>query len=252
MQVNPSNNRISKTLLNLLKTKLSLTEDGVNKKLKSFRKKRGFDVTREDAALLLASLNDIDITKFADATKLKEIRELKNKEYKVDKTKTKKVEVSRTLKLKDISIISKEPFTPKKLLSDAKEMSEYYTLLYALENTLRNLIRYVFKNEPNYWKSKVNEKIREDVKFIMSKEKYFEEGRADELEYTHLDYLKQIITSNWAVFSQELNERDKTNFMREVEKFTPSRHAIAHTTKLKGLDADRCRYRFEEIMKMIK
>ncbi|MEK6843912.1 MAG: hypothetical protein AABX83_00645 [Nanoarchaeota archaeon] len=42
-------------------------------------------------------------------------------------------------------------------------------------------------------KTKVNEKIREDVKFTMSKEKYFEEGRADELDYAHLDHLKQII-----------------------------------------------------------
>ncbi len=245
-------NRISKELLKVLMIKLHLSEDGVNKKLRAFRKERGFDVTREDAALLLASLNDIDINKFTEATKLKEIRELKNKEYKINKTKTKKVEINRTLKLKDITITSKEPYTPKKLLSDALEMSEYYTLLYVLENTLRNLIRHVFRNEPNYWKSKVNEKIREDVKFIMAKEKYFEEGRTDELEYTHLDYLKQIIIINWTEFSQELNEKDKTNFMREVEKFTPSRHAIAHTTILKGLDADRCRYRFEEIMKMIK
>ncbi len=252
MQVSKNNNRISKSLLNLLKTKLSLTEDGVNKKLKSLRKDRGYDVTREDAALLLASLNDIDITKFAEADKLKEIRELKNKEYKVDKTKTKKVEVSRILKLKDVHITSKEPHTPKSLISDAREMSEYYTLLYVLENTLRNLIRYVFRNEPNWWKSKVNQRIQTDVKNIIDKEKYYENSRADELEYTHLDYLKQIISSNWAVFSSELNEGDKTNFQREVEKFTPSRHAIAHTTKLQGLDATRCRYKFDEIMKMIK
>ena len=183
---------------------------------------------------------------------MKEIRELKSKEYKVEKTKTKNVEVSRTLKLKDISITSKEPHTPKSLLSDAREMSEYYTLLYVLENTLRNLIRHVFKNESNWWKSKVNQAIRDSVKITMSKEKYYENSRADELEYAHLDYLKQIIASNWNVFTLELNEGDKTNFQREIEKFTPSRHAIAHTTKLQGLDAKRCRYKFDEIMKMIK
>ena len=163
MQVK-NNNRINKTLLNLLKTKLSLTEDGVNKKLQAFRKERGNDITREDAALLLASSNGIDITKFADPNKLKEVRELKNKEYTLEKTKTKKVEVSRTLKLKDVFIASKEPHTPKKIISDAREMSEYYILLYVLENTLRNLIRSVFKNEPNWWKSKVNSRIQADVK----------------------------------------------------------------------------------------
>jgi len=247
-----NNNRISKVLLNLLRTKLGLTEDGVNKKLKAFRKERGYDVTREDAGLLLASINDIDITKFADADKLKEIRELKNKEYKVEKTKTKKVEISRVIKIKDINIVSKDPHTPKNLLSDAREMSEYYVLLYVLENTLRNLIRHVFKNEPNWWKSKVNQRIQTDVKAVMDKEKYYENSRADELEYTHLDYLKQIIANNWNSFLLELNEGNKTNFQREVEKFIPSRHAVAHTTKLQGLDAERCRYRFDEIMKMIK
>src|SRR3989344_7669902 len=164
-----NNNRISKVLLNLLRTKLGLTEDGVNKKLKAFRKERGYDVTREDAGLLLASINDIDITKFADADKLKEIRELKNKEYKVEKTKTKKVEISRVIKIKDINIVSKEPHTPKKLISDAREMSEYYVLLYVLENTLRNLIRHVFKNEPNWWKSKEIKKYKKVEKPEMAK-----------------------------------------------------------------------------------
>ena len=252
MKKNMSNNRISKDLLNSLKSKLSLTEDGINKKLKSLRKGRGFDLTREDAALLLGSLNDIDITKFASETKLKEIRELKNKEYKFDKTKVKNVEKDRIIKLKDIRVNSKEPFTPKKIISNAKEMSEYYILLYVLENTLRNLIRYVFRNEKNFWKTKVNIKIQQDVKAIMEKEKYFEEGRQDELEYTHLDYLKQIITNNWDDFSKEINEKDKTKFINEVEKFLPCRNAIAHTTFVKGLDASRCKYKFEEIMKMVK
>jgi len=238
-------------LLSSLRAELKLTEDGVNKKLRSLRKQRGFDITRKQAALLLASLNDIDISKFANEVELKETRELKNKEYNFEKIKTKEIEVSRTLKIKDITITSKEPHTPKKLISDAKKMSEYYSLLYVLENTLRNLIRYVFRNEKKYWKTKVNERIRTDVKFIMSKERYYEEGRADELEYAHLDHLKQIIASNWGEFSKEIKENNKGNFMREIEKFTPSRHGIAHTTLLKGLDADRCRYKFEEIIKMI-
>jgi len=85
----------------------------------------------------------------------------------------------------------------------------------------------------------------------MDKEKYFEEGRDDELEYTHLDYLKQIIINNWNEFSKEINEQDKTKFTNEVEKFLPCRNAIAHTTLVKGLDAKRSLYKFEEIMKMI-
>jgi len=244
--------RINPILLNQLKTKLSLTEDGINKKIMKLRKDRGFDITREDGALLLASLNDINISKFANSDKLKEIRELKNKEYKIDKTKVKTTEKDRILKLKDIIITSSEPFTPKKVISDSKEMSEYYALLYILENTLRNLIRYVFRNETDYWKKKISKPIRDEVEAIIAKEKYFEEGRSDELEYAHLDYLKQIIIGNWTIFSQEINEKDKVKFTNEIEKFFPCRNAIAHTTFVKGLDANRCKYKFEEIMKMIK
>ena len=228
-----------------------MTESGVNKKINSLRKKRGFDLTREDAVLLLASLCDIDISKFTDEAKLKEIRELKTKEYKYDKISTKKIETTRMIKLKDINVLSKDPLTPKKLISDAKEMSEYYTLLYILENTLRNLIRHVFKSEANYWKLKVNPTIQDDVKRIIEKEKYFEEGRQDELEYAHLDFLKQIIVKNWSEFSAEINENDKTKFINEIEKFLPCRNAIAHTTYVKGLDSKRCQYKYEEIMKMI-
>lgn len=245
-----SNNRINKDLLKSLIQKLELTEDGINKKIHALRQRRGNDIFRSDAALLLASFNNIDITKFADGEKLKEIRNLKDKEYPVTTTKTKVKEKDRIIKLKDITITSREPYLTKKIISESKKMSEYYSMLYILENTLRNLIREVYKNQADYWKQKVPGEVKTRVAEIISKEKYYEEGRVDELEYSHLDFLKQIVVHNWKDFSDFIKEPEKSKFINEIEKFMSCRHAVAHTTFLKGLDAQRCQYKVEEMLRM--
>lgn len=79
-----SENRIEKELSKVLREKLNITKRAVDIKINNLKKKRGHDITRRDAALLLASTNEIDISKFASSEKLKEIRELKNKEYKIE------------------------------------------------------------------------------------------------------------------------------------------------------------------------
>lgn len=244
-----SENRIEKELSKILREKLKISKRAVDIKIENIKKQRGHDITRRDAALLLASFNGIDISKFSSPEKLREIRELKNKEYKIETKKTKTIEKDRILKIGDVSISSKEPFLPKKTISDAKEMSKYYSLLYLLENSLRDLIREVY-NEIDYFNKKIPPTIRKEIEKIEEKKKYFQEKRKDKLEYAHLDFLKQIIVKNWGDFSKVIKEKDKGKFVHEIEKFMPERHAIAHTTRLKGLDEKRAKYKVEEILKM--
>ena len=244
-------NRVENKIIKALQDKLKITERAVNLKIESIRKERGYDITRRDTALLLSSLNNVDISKFVDAEKLKEIRNLKDKEYKIETKGTKMIEKDRVLKIKDIEIKSREPFITKKIISDAKEMSGYYSLLYILENALRTLIRFVYKDEPDYFNKKIPRTLKESILEIKNKEKYYQEKREDELEYAHLDFLKQIIVSDWDNFSKVMAEKDKTKFIHEVEKFMPERHCIAHTTRLKGIDESRTKYKIEEILKMI-
>ncbi|MFH1326657.1 MAG: Swt1 family HEPN domain-containing protein [archaeon] len=244
-------NRVETEIIKSLQTKLKISKRAVDLKIEKLRKDRGYDITRRDTALLLASLNFIDISKFADSDKLKEIRNLKDKNYKVEVKKGKTIEKDRILKIKDVIIKSRDPFIPKKLISDAREMCHYYSLLYVLENVLRNLIRHVYKDEPEYFNKKIPDKVRKDILSIKAKEKYYQEERDDELEYAHLDFLKQIITSDWTNFSQIIKENDKNKFIHEIEKFMPERHSIAHTTRLKGIDESRTKYKVEEILKMI-
>lgn len=242
-------NRVERLLIGRIRKELDITKRAVDYKIQKIRKDRGFDITRRDAALLLASVNEIDISKFADPKKLQEIRNLKNNEYKIESKKTKIIEKDRILKFKDITIKSKEPFVPKGLISEAREMSIYYSLLYILENSLRNLIREVYKNDKDFLKKK-SPNIKKKIDNIKSKEKYFQEKRKDDLEYAHLDWLKQIIVQNWKDFSNLIKEKSKSKFIHEIEKFLPERHCIAHTTKLRGLDADRAKYKVDEILKM--
>lgn len=244
-------NRVEGKIIKALQDKLKIKKRATDIKIEGIRKKRGYDITRRDAALLLASVNGIDISKFVGSEKLKEIRNLKDNDYKIEVKKGETIEKDRILKIKDIEIKSKDPFIPKKLISDAREMSKYYSLLYVLENALRNLIREVYKDDTNYFNKRVPEKLKEAILAIKSREKYYQEERDDELEYAHLDFLKQIITSNWADFSKVIKEGDKNKFIHEIEKFVPERHSIAHTTRLKGIDESRVKYKVEEILKML-
>ncbi len=244
-----SENRIEKDLSEILGRKLNITKRAVDIRISNIKRLRGHDITRKDAALLLASVNGIDISKFTSPEKLREIRNLKDKEYKIETKKTKVIEKDRILKIGDVSISSKEPFLPKETISNAKEMSKYYSLLYILENSLRDLIRNTYQGI-DYFNKKIYPAIKTEIEKIEKKEKYFQEKRKDKLEYAHLDFLKQIIAKNWADFSKVIKEKDKGKFIHEIEKFMPERHAIAHTTRLKGLDEKRARYRVEEILKM--
>ncbi|MCH7568649.1 MAG: hypothetical protein IIA87_04470 [Nanoarchaeota archaeon] len=242
-------NRVEKQLTDRLVRRLGISKRGIDMKIEKIRNDRGYDITRRDAALLLASVNKIDVSKFVTTDKLKEIRALKDKEYRIESKKTKIKEKDRVLKFKDITIRSKDPFIPRKLISEAQEMSQYYALLYILENSLRNLIREAYKDKKDFLKKKVPD-IEKEIQKIKSKEKYFQEKRLDDLEYAHLDWLKQIIIRNWGDFIDIFKEKDKNKLLHEVEKFLPERHCIAHTTKLKGLDANRAKYKVDEILKM--
>jgi len=156
-------NRVETEIIKALQNKLKISKRAVDIRIENLRKERGYDITRRDTALLLASLNFIDISKFVDSTKLKEIRSLKDKDYKIEVKRGKTIEKDRVLKIKDIVIKSRDPFLPKKLISDAREMSNYYSLLYILENVLRNLIRYVYRDEPDYFNKKILNKVRTDI-----------------------------------------------------------------------------------------
>jgi len=132
------------------------------------------------------------------------------------------------------------------------KMTSAYMSLYVTENSLRNLIRKVFTAEPNWWSKKVNKGIRDAVQKQQVDYPYDGAKRKDELEYTHLSWLSEIITANWDSFLPYLHERDKNTFRTRVNSAIPSRNSIGHCTPMTGQDLRRVDLRFDDILKMLK
>jgi len=151
---------------------------------------------------------------------------------------------------KNLDIFSPSP----RISSSIDKMSEAYSLLYATENTLRDVIRKVFKKEESWWDNRVNKSIRDKVQEAIEKQPYHAVKRADNLEYTHLGQLKEIIISksNWELFAPYLKEKDRDAFKVTIDRAIPQRNAIGHCIPLKSSDLKVVDVRFQDILKMIK
>jgi DNA-binding MarR family transcriptional regulator len=137
---------------------------------------------------------------------------------------------------------------------NSERMAKAYLWLYITENTLRELVRKVFEEEQDWWNKRVNDDIKRDVKEARDGYPYYGAQRKDELEYTHLGQLKEIIIAkkNWSLFLPFLNEKDKSKFQLTVDKAIPSRNSIAHCTPLNREDSKEVEVRFKDILRMIK
>jgi len=157
-------------------------------------------------------------------------------------------------KKKPKQLQSEKSFSNKPL-QNIDKMTIAYQNLYIVENTLRELIRKVYgKDVSKWWNQKVNGGIIKDVKEAMQKYPYYGYKRQDELEYTHLGQLKEIITAkkNWQDFSTHLHEKDKSSFSATIDKAIPSRNSIGHCIPLKSEDLKYVEMRFQDILKMLK
>lgn len=132
------------------------------------------------------------------------------------------------------------------------KMTLAYSWLFITENMLRDLIRNVLSSFPNWWEDKIPKGVKTKVEEDKLKSKYDDATRKDNLEYTHIGQLKEIITYNWRTFEPFLNSRDKDNFEHELKKVIPSRNAIGHCIPLTGDDYKDAEMRFKNILKLLK
>lgn len=140
-------------------------------------------------------------------------------------------------------------------ISEAQKMAYAYQWLYITENALRDLIRKVYGKTDIWWNViKVPQGIIDSVALSKTKEKYDSTKRADELEYTNLDQLKEIITkkSNWNNFTHYLEVKELNKFRIKFEGALSPRNCIAHSAPLKDKDLKIVDVRFEDILNMIK
>jgi len=138
-----------------------------------------------------------------------------------------------------------------KFLSLINKMKDTYEILYLTENFLRELIRKVLGQYPNWWKQKVPSGVKTSVQNEMNKSKYNDAPKIDELEYTHLGDLNQIILKNWKDFEPFLKVKDKPQFSAKLVEAIPMRNAIGHCIPLRaGDDQNYAVMRFKDILKM--
>lgn len=143
---------------------------------------------------------------------------------------------------------------PTKVEASIEKMIRAYGTLYAVENALRQLIRKVLSSNTNWWKTTVPNGVQKEVTDVIAKSPYHAVIRNDELEYTHLSQLKEIIINkrNWNAFLPHLHETDKNQFAATINKAIPSRNAIGHCIPMKSTDLKVIDVRFDDILKMIK
>lgn len=140
-------------------------------------------------------------------------------------------------------------------LSLTSKMKDSYELLYLTENFLREIIRQVLSEYPNWWNKRVPSAVITNVQKEIKRAKYDDASKKDELEYTHLGDLNQIIIckKNWKEFQPYLNVKDKTRFSAKFSDAIPMRNAIGHCIPLRAGDDQRyAEMRFKDILKMFK
>jgi len=152
-----------------------------------------------------------------------------------------------------ISRVIEQDFNPK-IWYDATKMSSVYTALYCIENTIRTFIveRMSERHGIDWWETKVPKGIKQTVINLKNKEeknKYHSNRSNNEIGYTMLGNLGQIIISNWNDFSDIIPDQAwLTSRMNDLEM---SRNIIMHTGILPTVEIERIESIVRDLLRQI-
>lgn len=247
---------IDKRILDALERELNIGVKGIYSRIQKTRKARGFIISREQAAALLASENGIDISKFLSKEELNDLRKLQGQTITVS---TKVVQKRTQTQQKIIKLGTgrdvKDNLLPSNIINEASRMSEIYPILYIFENSVRNIISLVLSKRygDDWWLTKVSKPIRDKVTGRISKESanpwHGKRGSAP-IYYTDISHLLSIIRNNWEDFIHILpNQSWIETRINEIEM---SRNIVAHNNPLTKRDIQRITLYFEDWENQIK
>jgi len=146
-------------------------------------------------------------------------------------------------------------FLPEDIKDKGKEMSEVYTYLYCVENSLRLFIEknFLLKIGNQYWSEimipnavKKSIKIRKDLE---GKNQWIGIRGNSELFYLDFKELSNIIISNWDVFKEYFPDQHWLNV--KIEELGNCRNLIAHNSYISALERDVIRLNYNQIIKQI-
>lgn len=126
------------------------------------------------------------------------------------------------------------PQITEQIRHDAAVMAQHYELFYSLEVSIRDVIRARLEetDKDNWWEKYVPQFIRDNA--TVNKKRETEASvtpRSDDwLSYTNFGELGQIITANWAIFSDMFT--DQKAVTNTIARLNTLRAPIAHCSIL--------------------
>jgi len=144
---------------------------------------------------------------------------------------------------------------PDDIIIKGKEMSEIYVLLYCIENSLRLFLETVFQNE--YGEDFIDEinissSIRNKItsrKKDEKKNKWLSIRGGNDLFYTDLDEISNIIQNNWTLLDKYFPNQNW--IIGKIQEISKCRNLIAHNSYIKKDERDMIILYYKQIMKQI-
>lgn len=247
---------IDRRILEALKNKLGISYASIYERIKKVKQSRGFTISREQAAALLASENGIDISKFLSQGELYELQKLQSQQpVVIKKVESRKAPPQPKVVQLASGLQVQEPLLSNKIISESKEMSNIYPIIYIFENSVRNFISSVLaaRYGDNWWDTKISPKIQRKVEGRMDKEdanRWHGRRGVTPIFYTDINDLLSIIRDNWndfvGLFPSQVWIESRIN---DIEM---SRNIIAHNNPLDKHDIQRIKVYFEDWLKLLK
>jgi hypothetical protein len=247
---------IDRKIFKALKERLGISSSAVYERIDKLRESKGFTISRESSAELLASENGIDVSKYLSREELSELRKLQIQSPTII---TKVVNKKMTPHYKILNLGSgvhiQDALLPAKMTQEAAEMANIYPIIYTFENSVRNVISLVLyqKYGENWWETKVSAKIQDKVKDRKLKESdnpWHGKRGAAPIFYTDIGHLLSIIKNNWSDFESLFpNQSWIESRINEIEI---SRNIVAHNNPLAKRDIQRLSLYFEDWEKQVK
>ncbi len=143
------------------------------------------------------------------------------------------IQIEHTKTIQNAEIVDVELFEID-ILQEARRMADFYTIYYALENSIRRLIsgRLLEKHGPTWWKDKVPPGVQTEVAKKQKEEldTTMSIRSEDPLAYTNFGELISIFDANWGDFSDTL--RSQKAMQSILSQFNKIRNTVAHSCEL--------------------
>lgn len=246
-----TNRELKKALLD----KLGITASALSRRVK--KEQDIAPMPTEYATYLIAQENGIPISRYLSAEEMAEVRHLQVQKAGINSANSKEALKPRVARKtaeaapRQIRLASGtsivDPILPDKKLKEAAAMSNVYPVLYALENSIRELIKRVMSDKfgKDWWDTELTTRKLKDVHDTatgrMNSEKtkhsWHQRRGSHPIDYVQLDDLESILRAKKNHFHPDIIP-DWEWLLHLFREIYPSRHVICH---MNPLEADNSR-----------